>query len=64
MVLRKFTPIKLNGFDNEKVVHISCGCYHSIVLTESGRAFSWGHNYYGELGYEIELAQTNQNLSN
>jgi alpha-tubulin suppressor-like RCC1 family protein len=34
------TPIKVNGF-NESVVQISCGGYHSMALTESGRVFSW-----------------------
>jgi alpha-tubulin suppressor-like RCC1 family protein len=45
-------PIKLNGFDEEKVVMISCGKKHSMALTESGRVFSWGNNSWGQLGLE------------
>ncbi len=43
-------PIKLNHFNNEKVIQISCGYEHSIALTESGRVFSWGYNEFGQLG--------------
>jgi alpha-tubulin suppressor-like RCC1 family protein len=43
-------PIKVNGFNEEKVVMISCGCSHSMALTESGHVFSWGENEFGQLG--------------
>jgi alpha-tubulin suppressor-like RCC1 family protein len=29
---------------------ISCGLYHSKVLTEGGHVYSWGNNYSGQLG--------------
>jgi alpha-tubulin suppressor-like RCC1 family protein len=45
----QFKPTKLNGFDSEKVVMISCGYRHSLAL--SGRVFSWGNNSSGQLGY-------------
>lgn len=35
---------------NEKFKAISCGLFHSMVLTTSGRAFSCGLNVFGELG--------------
>jgi alpha-tubulin suppressor-like RCC1 family protein len=43
-------PIKVKGFNNERVVMISCGLLHSMALTECGHVYSWGHNYYGQLG--------------
>jgi alpha-tubulin suppressor-like RCC1 family protein len=43
-------PIKVNGFNDEKVIQISCGVWHSMALTESGRVFSWGDNGSGQLG--------------
>jgi hypothetical protein len=43
-------PIKVNGFNDEKVIQISCGLRHSLALTESGRVFSWGSNDFGQLG--------------
>jgi alpha-tubulin suppressor-like RCC1 family protein len=44
------TPLKLNGFNDEKVVMISSGYNHSMALTESGRVFSWGDNRRRQLG--------------
>jgi RCC1 and BTB domain-containing protein len=43
-------PIKVRAFNNERVVMISCGWNHSIALTECGHVYSWGYNYYGQLG--------------
>ncbi len=31
---------------------VSCGYYHSMALTESGRVFSWGHNKCDDLYIE------------
>ncbi len=31
---------------------ISCGCYHSMALTESGCVYIWGDNRCGQLGIE------------
>jgi alpha-tubulin suppressor-like RCC1 family protein len=36
-------PIKVNAFNDEKVIQISCGIYHSMALTESGHVFCWGY---------------------
>jgi hypothetical protein len=44
------TPIKVNGFNGERIVMISCGGWHSMALTESGRVYSWGYNGFGQLG--------------
>ncbi len=41
-------PLKVNGFDDEKIVMISCGERHSMALTET--VFSWGSNECGQLG--------------
>jgi alpha-tubulin suppressor-like RCC1 family protein len=45
-------PIKVNGFNDEKIVMISCGEWHSMALTESGHVFSWGLNSSGQMGLE------------
>jgi alpha-tubulin suppressor-like RCC1 family protein len=42
-------PIKVKGFQNERVVMISCGWGHSMALTER-HVYSWGRNDYGQLG--------------
>jgi hypothetical protein len=43
-------PIKVKGFNNERVVMISCGWIHSMALTECGHVYSWGGNNCGQLG--------------
>jgi hypothetical protein len=48
-------PIKVNGFNGEKVIQISCGYHHSMALTESGRVFSWGNNESGQLGHILDF---------
>jgi hypothetical protein len=40
----------VNGFNNERVVMISCGGNHSMALTECGHVYSWGWNKFGQLG--------------
>jgi RCC1 and BTB domain-containing protein len=43
-------PIKIYGFNNEKIVSITCGAGHSLVLTDVGHVYSWGCNDWGQLG--------------
>jgi hypothetical protein len=40
----------VKGFNNERVVMISCGWKHSMALTECGHVYSWGSNEFGQLG--------------
>jgi hypothetical protein len=46
----QLTPIKVNGFNDKRIIMTSCGGSHSMALTESGRVYSWGYNYWGQLG--------------
>ncbi len=41
------------SFENEKIVMISCGVWHSLALTKSGRIFGWGSNRYGQLDVDV-----------
>ncbi len=36
--------------NNEFLVDISCGGFHSLVLTNCGEVYAWGRNCYGQLG--------------
>jgi alpha-tubulin suppressor-like RCC1 family protein len=49
---KQIVPIKVMGFNSEKVIMISCGNSHSMALTECGHVFSWGINNCGQLGYK------------
>jgi len=48
----KLVPTKVIGLNGNKVKMISCGCYHSMALTESGCVYIWGDNRCGQLGVE------------
>jgi alpha-tubulin suppressor-like RCC1 family protein len=50
----KLKSFKNSSFENEKIVMISCGGWHSLALTESGRVFSWGHNEFEQLDVDVE----------
>jgi alpha-tubulin suppressor-like RCC1 family protein len=43
-------PIIVNHFDGQHIKQISCGCLHSMALTENGQVFNWGDNRFGQLG--------------
>jgi len=47
-------PTKVKGPHGEgylsNIVDIDCGNYHSIALKRDGTLYSWGYNYYGQLG--------------
>jgi alpha-tubulin suppressor-like RCC1 family protein len=48
----QLTPVKVNGFDEETVIMISCGYSHSMALTENKRVFTWGDNRREQLGID------------
>jgi RCC1 and BTB domain-containing protein len=42
-------PVR-SGLSGETVANIRCGYYHTLLLTDTGRVFSFGRNDYGQLG--------------
>jgi hypothetical protein len=54
----KYIHFKLKSFknshsENDKIKMISCGYWHSLALTQSGRVFAWGSNRCGQLGVDV-----------
>ena len=56
---------------NEMVVNITCGCRHTIAVTEDGEVYSWGLGRYGVLGrsytpfdYDHEPIDDNDDTNN
>jgi hypothetical protein len=45
-----YKPIVINCLNGIIAKRVSCGYYHTIVLTDSGDVYSFGHNVYGECG--------------
>lgn len=52
----------LVGLSNEMVSFVACGYYHSIVVTSSGRTYSFGRNDYGQLGIGSKIHQNAPNV--
>lgn len=50
-------PVQLNLDDQERIVNLSTGFYHSIGITSSGRLFGWGPNQYGQLGVDASIVR-------
>jgi regulator of chromosome condensation (RCC1) repeat-containing protein/Regulator of Chromosome Condensation (RCC1) repeat protein len=44
------TPINTTNLGGLKITEVSTGFWHSLILAEDGRAFSFGSNSYGQLG--------------
>ncbi|KAI0983170.1 hypothetical protein GJ496_005060, partial [Pomphorhynchus laevis] len=45
-----YTPTKLASFQGIPPYQISCGGYHSILISISGSVFTFGSNSFGQLG--------------
>ena len=50
-----------NGEYNEKIIHISAGTEHSLVLTESGKVYAFGNGYGGRLG-DDDISDHNEGI--
>lgn len=37
-----------------KVVHVTCGSYHTAAVTSNGDLYTWGGGMYGKLGHNSE----------
>lgn len=48
----------LAAVPNETICYVACGYYHSIAVSTSGRAFSFGRNDYGQLGVGSKVHQS------
>jgi hypothetical protein len=44
-------PKLVNGLVGIRAKEVACGCYHTIVLSEDGRVYSFGDGRYGQLGH-------------
>jgi len=50
-MIRNPSKLSFPNIENEDVImHIKAGMFHSIAATESGRVFTWGYNAQGQLG--------------
>ncbi|KAG2937663.1 hypothetical protein PC115_g4078 [Phytophthora cactorum] len=59
---RQIKLATLVSLPNEMVCFVSCGYYHSVVVTTGGRTFSFGRNDYGQLGIGNKVHQNVPNV--
>jgi uncharacterized repeat protein (TIGR02543 family) len=49
---------------NTIIISISAGLYHSLAVTSQGRMYTWGANWYGQLGDGTANSRTTPTLIN
>lgn len=50
----KSTPILVERIVNKKIQAVSCGQFHTIILTVEGEAYAWGSNKFGQCGINLK----------
>lgn len=51
----KLPPSNFSG-GSVRIVGVACGSRHSFAWTDAGQAFSFGNNFYAQLGYDFQTA--------
>ncbi|MCL2089258.1 MAG: Ig-like domain-containing protein [Oscillospiraceae bacterium] len=51
--------VRVSGGMLSNIIDIDAGTYHSAAVSSEGRVFTWGNNYYGQLGNHPTAAQNN-----
>lgn len=49
-VCRSYSPTKVLGMDNLKIVSAACGWRHTMAVLDTGALYTFGWNKYGQLG--------------
>ncbi|CEG36120.1 hect e3 ubiquitin [Plasmopara halstedii] len=45
-------PQRIEALNDEQIVSVACGQYHTMVVTAGGKLFAFGKNDYGQLGVD------------
>jgi RCC1 and BTB domain-containing protein len=43
-------PKRVLSLENERIVSVACGSYHTLILTQENKLFGFGSNNCGECG--------------
>ncbi|MBO5478752.1 MAG: cadherin-like beta sandwich domain-containing protein [Clostridia bacterium] len=57
--LNEYDPSSIPVYEEERVVQISEGTDHILMLGQSGKIYSYGKNVYGQLGDNTTIARQN-----
>lgn len=50
--LHRNSPYIVSALENEKVVDVACGYYHTLAMLDKGDVYSFGRNDKGQCGIE------------
>ncbi|XP_054169352.1 RCC1 and BTB domain-containing protein 2-like [Oppia nitens] len=50
VMLMSATPRIVPKLADKQVIRLACGNRHTLVLTQDGYVYAWGHNTYGQIG--------------
>jgi len=48
--INTITPTLLQISNNKKIIKVACGGEHTLAVTEENALFTWGLNFFGQLG--------------
>jgi len=65
-IIHRLVPEEIKRGENDipedvKIVSVSCGQYHTVLLSDDGRIWTFGNNIYGQLGHGDSGYDTNRN---
>eukprot|EP00347_Sterkiella_histriomuscorum_P015743 403355850 len=47
---KEILPTLVRDLEDQEIVSVACGCYHTLALGYAGQLFSFGRNSHGQLG--------------
>lgn len=47
---QQLTPVEIPNLSNKNIKELYMGGQHAFALTQDGKYYGWGYNYYGQLG--------------
>jgi alpha-tubulin suppressor-like RCC1 family protein len=50
MDLNEKRPKLVEDLDEEEIASVSCGAFHTLAVSRSGKLFAFGEGKYGKLG--------------
>ncbi|RLN90046.1 hypothetical protein BBJ28_00009910 [Nothophytophthora sp. Chile5] len=48
-------PTPVESLARVRITQVSCGCYHTLALSDDGKVFPFGRNNHGQLGLETSV---------
>ena len=46
-------PVLVDDLSDKEIVRVSCGAFHTFVLSKDGSIYAFGQNKYGKLGLNV-----------